>query len=212
MEAEKTIVAFHTGKGGRYNNAGHRSYAGIKIISDFLGELSLTFENEWEVNYNISLSEDNEDLKSLFAKAMDQDEGAILQLANAGHDLGDLGYGREGIMLISCEEVERGTGTIEFDGQYNTICCMFLSECDEEDIKLIAESGEIEASALVRCWHEYMGIPLTYYAVYDKEEEYQPNECLTSFDTEEEARAYVNSENAGHGFEKLYYEELCREY
>lgn len=45
-----------------------------------------------------------------------------------------------------------------------------------------------------------------YFAVYDKEDTYNEDECLTTFDTEDETRDFVISENAGYGYEKLYYE------
>lgn len=42
--------------------------------------------------------------------------------------------------------------------------------------------------------------------VYDKEDTYNDDECFESFDTEEEARDFVNSENAAYGYNKFYYE------
>lgn len=49
-----------------------------------------------------------------------------------------------------------------------------------------------------------------YFAVYDKEDTYNDGECLMNFDTEDEAREFVISENAGYGYEKLYYKvEEC---
>ena len=44
-----------------------------------------------------------------------------------------------------------------------------------------------------------------YFAVYDNEVIYEDGECLMNFDTEDEAREFVISENAGYGYEKLYY-------
>lgn len=44
-----------------------------------------------------------------------------------------------------------------------------------------------------------------YFAVYDKEDTYEDGECLESFDTEEEARDFVNEENKGYGYNKLFY-------
>lgn len=46
-----------------------------------------------------------------------------------------------------------------------------------------------------------------YFVVFDKEDTYNEGECLTSFDTEDEARDFVNNENAGYGYAKLYYKE-----
>lgn len=51
-----------------------------------------------------------------------------------------------------------------------------------------------------------MGKSTFYFAVYDKEDTYNEGECLASFDTEDEARDFVISENAGYGYEKLYYQ------
>lgn len=44
-----------------------------------------------------------------------------------------------------------------------------------------------------------------YFAVYDKEDTYSNDECLCSFDTEEEARDFVTEENKGYGYNKLFY-------
>jgi hypothetical protein len=44
----KTIVAFHIGRGGRFNNAGHTSFVGEKSISNFVDSL---FLNEDETEY-----------------------------------------------------------------------------------------------------------------------------------------------------------------
>lgn len=44
-----------------------------------------------------------------------------------------------------------------------------------------------------------------YVSVYDKEDTYNDDECLCNFDTEDEAREFVLNENAGYGYEKLFY-------
>lgn len=49
-----------------------------------------------------------------------------------------------GSQLITLEEAERGIGTIDWDGEYDTDVCMLLSDCDENDLKLILESQECE--------------------------------------------------------------------
>jgi len=36
---EKTIVAFHTGRGGKFYNAGHVSFIGEKKINEFVNDL-----------------------------------------------------------------------------------------------------------------------------------------------------------------------------
>jgi len=47
-----------------------------------------------------------------------------------------------------------------------------------------------------------------YFAVYDKEDTYEEDECLESFDTEDEAINFVNEQNAGYGYNKFYYETI----
>lgn len=47
-----------------------------------------------------------------------------------------------------------------------------------------------------------------YFCVFDKEDTYTEDECLTNFDTEDEARNYCLSENAAYGYTKLYYSEV----
>ena len=47
-----------------------------------------------------------------------------------------------------------------------------------------------------------------YFAVYDKEDTYVEDECLESFDTEDEAINFVNEQNAGYGYNKFYYKTI----
>ena len=47
-----------------------------------------------------------------------------------------------------------------------------------------------------------------YFAIYDKEDIYNDDECLINFDTEEDARDFVDSENAGYGYDKLFYRQI----
>ena len=43
-----------------------------------------------------------------------------------------------------------------------------------------------------------------YFAVYDKEDTYEEDECLEGFDTEDEAINFVNEQNAGYGSKAKY--------
>lgn len=50
-QAEKSgiIVAFQIGRGGRFNNGGHKSFIGEKKIGDFTNDLFINYENAQNV-------------------------------------------------------------------------------------------------------------------------------------------------------------------
>jgi hypothetical protein len=214
--AENTIVAFHVGRGGRFHNAGFKTFIGEKKISDFTDDLFI---------------KDRENGKFCTPEYTD----------GGGNPVG-----------LTVKEAETEIGIIDIDGGYNTTYTNFLSDCDENEIKLIIESREWNRDDLLDLYAEYLGYSETeirlmnffddydsgvlevrpetkdgvrvgynyleeefetckpfWFNVYDKEDTYNDGECLTSFDTEDEARDFVNSENAGYGYEKLYYE--CEE-
>lgn len=43
---------------------------------------------------------------------------------------------------MDCEVNEDGTGYIDFDGSYDTVNACFLDTCDEDSLRIIANSGE----------------------------------------------------------------------
>lgn len=46
MKATETIVAFHIGRGGRFNNAGHLSFIGEHNINEYVGNLFISEDND----------------------------------------------------------------------------------------------------------------------------------------------------------------------
>ena len=109
----KTIVYFHTGRGGRFNNAGHRTFQGTKNIGEVLSLCDSS--NQWSFLKN-------RDEKGRFCAPYYADQN--------------------GNYLISEKEVISGVGQLEWDGIYDTDTCFLLSECDENDLMLINESRE----------------------------------------------------------------------
>lgn len=109
----KTIVYFHTGRGGRFNNAGHRTFQGTKNI----GEVLSLCDSSGHWSFLV-----NRDEKGRFCEAFYTDGN--------------------GNYLISEKEVISGVGQLEWDSIYDTDTCFLLSECDENDLKLINESRE----------------------------------------------------------------------
>ena len=73
----------------------------------------------------------------------------------------------------------------------------------EEAIEAIKKYGYVRLDASTGRVEEVEEV--FYFAVYDKEDTYSDGECLMNFNTEDEAREFVLSENAGYGYEKLYY-------
>ena len=43
---------------------------------------------------------------------------------------------------FDCEVNEDGTGYFDFDGEYDTVSACFLDECDEDSLRIVANSGE----------------------------------------------------------------------
>jgi hypothetical protein len=60
---------------------------------------------------------------------------------------GDL-FERDGVYFspmgdeMDCEVYEDGTGYLDFDGSYDTVNSCFLDTCDEDSLRIIANSGE----------------------------------------------------------------------
>lgn len=109
----KTIVYFHTGRGGHFNNAGHRTFQGTKNISEVLSLCDSS--NQWSFRRD-------RDEKGRFCAPYYADQN--------------------GNYIISEKELETGVGQLEWDANYDTDTCFLLSECDESDLMLILESNE----------------------------------------------------------------------
>lgn len=109
----ETIVYFHTGRGGHFNNAGYRTFQGTKNIGEVLSICNSS--NCWSFLKN-------RDEKGRFCAPYYVDQN--------------------GNFLISEKELNTGVGQLEWDGIYDTDTCFLLSDCDENDLKLILESNE----------------------------------------------------------------------
>ena len=108
-----TIVYFHTGRGGRFNNAGYRSFQGTKNISEVLSLCDAS--RRW--SFLVNREENGRFCAPYYAD-------------------------QNGDLLISEKELKTGVGQLEWDGDYDTDTCFMLNECDENDLKLIIESRE----------------------------------------------------------------------
>lgn len=154
MTTNKTIVFFHTGRGGRYYNGGHTTFCGTKNIGEVLSmndsgkrHSFLNKENYFEVYKKV---ENLDNLKKLLEDCTDK--GDYSEFENkTGLDLGeDIYTDCNGVQIITAAEVEAGTGTLNWDNEYDTDTCIYLSDCGKDELQMIADSGEWNKESLLQ--------------------------------------------------------------
>lgn len=156
MTTSNTIVYFHTGRGGSFNNAGHTTYCGQKNIEQVLqmndsGKRNsfLSKENEHEI-YQLLKKRDLENLIELFEKSRDNDDFSRFEKLT-GLDLGEDVYTDcNGSTMITVAEVETGVGTLDWDGEYDRDNCILLSDCGEGELQTIISSREYDKEDTVQ--------------------------------------------------------------
>lgn len=144
---EKTLITFHTGRGGRFNNGGYTQYVNQdKSISTYTDDLFSGFENTYEVIKEIG---ERENLLKLVEEAQEEsntESPAYLRLKSMGLDLGELYYFTEGNANTGCAVNNDGTGTINEDGQYDTTKVIRLEDCTEDQLQMIVDSNNWKSS------------------------------------------------------------------
>lgn len=130
------IVAFHIGRGGRRNNAGHKTFIGEKKIGTFTDHLFLNPENladfskryGFDIMVDLIQARDFDTLEEKFGITEEMIGEQIYTDCN-GNQVG-----------LTLAEEETGIGCIDEDGQYDTTYSCYLSDCSEEEIELISSS------------------------------------------------------------------------
>lgn len=140
------IVTFHIGRGGRYWNQGHKSFAGHHDFSEVLNRASnnlfVRFENESEIMSNLStLQERNKsDIQDAFTEAYNGDFDELNKWGITEAMCGELSYADcNGNILCSYEH--DGTGILNIDGEYDTTYSQRVIDCNEQELKMIVEHG-----------------------------------------------------------------------
>jgi hypothetical protein len=143
-----TIVYFHIGRGGRYHNSGHKTFNGTKNLSEVLSLCDsydqwsfLAKENQSEI-YSMLKKRNLENLLELFEECINNsdftkfEERTGLQLGEDVYVTGDGNY------IVSESDIENGIGVLNWDNDYDTDICQYITDCDEEELLLIANSNE----------------------------------------------------------------------
>jgi len=148
-----TLVTFHTGRGGHFNNGGHRKYVGCgKTITDsqYVNDLFIGYEN-WQYVAILTDGRDLPNIQELIERVFcnvenpNADDNARLEKI-AGRKLGPVCWvDHNGYPMVELDAV---TGRLDFDGDYNTIDVMDIADCDEAEIELIVKSNEYKTEEI----------------------------------------------------------------
>src|SRR5574343_1606011 len=117
----ETIVYFHVGRGGKFNNQGYKSFHGCKEISEIL--TLCDSGNKWS-----------------FWRNRD----------NKGKFISPAYFDQNGNFIISEKDVKSGVGILDWDGSYDTDICSYLRDCDEHELLLIIQSNEYNKENLIK--------------------------------------------------------------
>ena len=130
---QNTPVAIHIGRGGRFNNQGHRRLLGEIPISQLTNDLFLNPSNFLHLMH---MGEDRPNLQRLINEAIEGDKPAIQRLRKWGISIREMEYfdSQNYPVGLTLKEAETGFGVIEIDGDYNTTTVNPLSSFEPAEI------------------------------------------------------------------------------
>lgn len=167
---ENTLITFHTGKGGRFNNPGFRSYCDQdKSIDSYTKDLFVNYDNQ------VSILNEYEKYDNIFRaleKAIECDfssnhEEILKRLGLTAEAFGKKVYQDVSGNPVGLDCDNDGTGSINIDNDYNTTTVVRLSECDEADFRMILDSARWKSANV----EDYCKMQLAEIGVYDYEKE-----------------------------------------
>jgi hypothetical protein len=146
---KRRIVAFHIGRGGRFNNQGNRTFIGEYEINDsrFINDLFTRVENIEEILKKVEELELEQDyIKSLIEEEKyDEVEkltgikvGELIYITDTGNPVG-----------LTVMEAETGIGKINIDHDYDTTYTKYLDEIDENELSCIKNTNEWNKDTLI---------------------------------------------------------------
>lgn len=118
-----SIVQFHIGRGGSFRKPGQESLVGLYDFQSVLSDDSgLWFEEE---------DENGNPLPDKDWKVLDEAGGRVL--------------------LQGREAIESLTGTLDYDGEYDTDICKYIDDCSDKELDILAKTifdGDIRRTDL----------------------------------------------------------------
>lgn len=118
-----TIVSFHVGRGGRFNNPGH-----------------LYFLGQMDIQQLLTLCDNSRNHTFYY----DRDK--------AGRFIPPAYFDSNGNKIITMKQVETGVGYLEWDTTYNTDYAIRLEDCDEKELQAILDyNGFVPSEILDYC-------------------------------------------------------------
>jgi hypothetical protein len=142
--SEKTIVAFHIGRGGRFNNQGFLTFIGEEKISKFTGDLFCRFENEHKFSGRYGFDNTYSDQKCILDLITDGEFDELEEKFGISKEmLGEETYYHQNSCStgLTANEYETGIGRIEIDHDYDTTYTTYLENCNENEIQAIKDSS-----------------------------------------------------------------------
>lgn len=160
--AEETIIAFHIGRGGHFNNPGSLSFIGKKDISAFTNDLYLHFENESNFSKRFGYkSTGTRDQRCIADLITDQDFDELEEAFGIKkEELGTAYYydGGGNNTDLTEEKADSGIGRIDIDGGYNTTYTTYLKDISENEANaILAATGYVD-SEITDYAKEFLGI------------------------------------------------------
>jgi hypothetical protein len=131
------IVAFHIGRGGRFNNSGFKSFLGEKSIDEFTDDLFIHRKNETDLHKLVFLK-GRPNLEKKFNEARDSGDWSFFENRlkfNIGKEVYFDECGNE--VGLTVKESSEGTGSINLDNDFDTTYACKIEDCGDEEIKLI---------------------------------------------------------------------------
>ena len=140
---QNTIVAFHIGRGGRYNNAGFLSFIGEEIIGKFTDDLFGRYELESKFSTRYGYEDTHDGQKCIIELIQSYDFVELEDKFGITQEmLGDYTYydGGGNTTDLTQSQVESGIGTINIDNDYDTTYTKYLCDCSDKEIEAIKDS------------------------------------------------------------------------
>lgn len=154
---EETLITFHIGRGGRFYNAGYKSYRDQDTtINTYCDDLFLSYENEFDILNNYKKYPN---IHTLIQECLsDHNFERLARVGLSEDDFGQQEWFYMGGSPVGLAGDNDGTGCINIDNDYDTTIVVFLKDCDENELRLILNSSSYKSTDVEEYCKEALGI------------------------------------------------------